>query len=342
MKLSWLLPLCGLTLAAAPASAQQSDLHDLAATDAGLIEGEVLQNPAFAWSSLTANLYNRSRPGGSWVGTKYYLIGGELSSGQWGFTRADTVEIFDGITGGWTSSASSMPTPVSNIMGSTAAVGSKIYVFGGYDENAGYSDQVQIYDTLTDSWSVSPASIPTGGLYGMLAVNSGGGGIFCCGGRDAAATTRGEAYIYDTATDTFNAIAPMPTPRFHLTGDITGTKIYVPGGFGTGTAFEMYDLATATWTTLPALPVDRAGCGVIAAGRYCVMFGGDWSGYRSDATVYDAFFNNYNPTIAASLGNMPTGKRAFAYGPFKSLALTAFVAIDGWAGAYLDDCAAIQ
>lgn len=341
MRLLTTLGVGSALLFASTAQAQQSDLFDIAATDAGLVEGEALQTPAYSWVGLSSNFYNRSRPGGNFVGTNYYLIGGELSAGTWGINRADTVEIFNGITGTWSSSSSLMPVPVSNIMGSTAAQGGKIYVFGGYDAGAGYSSLIQIYDTTTDSWSTSSATMPMGGIYGCLAVNIGQGQIFVCGGRDAFGTTYSDAYIFDTATETFFAVAPMPSARYHLTGDFNGRQVMACAGFGTGTVLESYDLASGTWTTHPAIPVDRAGCGVIAVGPWCVMFGGDWGGYRNDASAFNMITGTYNAAVAASLGTMPVGKRAFAYGDFQSPARTAFVGMDGWAGAFLDDCAAI-
>jgi len=309
-------------------------------TDAGLVQRDVQENPAFAWSSLAVNAFPRSRPGGNWVGTKYFLIGGELDTGQFGFNRADTVEIFDGATGTWSNSNSLMPVPVSNIMGSTAVAGNEIFVFGGYNTNSRRSAKVQAYNVVSDTWRELAVTYPGGGLYGCLAVNAGNGQIFVCGGNRVVGETA-DAFFFDPVTEVFTATTAMPAARYHVTGDRDRNTIYAAAGFNTGTTLEAFDVPSATWTSLPNLPNDRAGCGVAAVGRYCVFFGGDWSLYRSDADVYDSFTGTYNPTIAASLGDMPTGRRAFAYGTFKSLTQTAFTALDGWAGGYLEDCAVI-
>ncbi|NQU50567.1 MAG: hypothetical protein HQ519_18105 [Planctomycetes bacterium] len=326
------------TLVASSLFAQQSH-ETIEDTDSFLQTEDVQNSRAFSWFSLTENFWNRSRPGGVFVDTNFYLIGGELDRNVHGVSRAKTAEIFDGTTGTWSTSMVEMTVGVSNIMGSVAAVGDRIYVFGGYSGLPEHVDKIQVYDISADQWGVHTTLMPEA-LYGCLALNVGGGKIFVCGGTTANGATN-SAYVFDAFTGTITPASPMPTARGLVTGDNTANTVYVAGGYGTGTTLEAYDLATDTWSTLPSIPNDRAGCGVMAVAQYVVFYGGDWTLFRNDVDVYDSLNNSYDPGIAAALGTMPVGKRAFAYGDYQVPGVRALVGFDGWASAFLSDCTAL-
>ncbi len=338
MRINSLLALGLSVLACHSLVAQQS--HQTAAdTDEFLQTSDQNQTLAFSWRSMNENIWDRSRPGGVFVGTNFYLIGGELDRTVHGVRRAKTVEILDGTTGTWSSSLVEMSPGVSNIMGSVAAVGDRIFVFGGYDGLSNRTDKIQVYDISADQWAVHPTLMPEA-LYGCLAVTLGGGQIFVCGGSTVNGATD-SGFVFDTVTGTITPTSPMPTARYLLSGDRMGSTIYVAAGYGTGTTLETYNITTDTWTSLPDLPNDRAGCGVMAVAQYCVFYGGDWSLYRNDVDLYDSVTGAYDATKAAALGTMPVGKRAFAYDDYQVPGIRALVAINGWAGNWTPDCAAL-
>jgi hypothetical protein len=338
MRLGSLLAL-GLSILASHSLVAQQSNQTAADTDEFLQTSDQSQTAAFSWRSLTENFYHRSRAGGVFVGTNFYLVGGEIDRNVHGSRRAKTVEILDGATGTWSTSMVKMSPGVSNISGSVAAVGDRIYVFGGYDGLSVRTDLIQVYDISADQWAVHTTLLPEP-MYGCLAVTLGGGQIFVCGGSTATGATD-SAFVFDTVTGTITPTSPMPTPRFHITGDRNGPIVYVAAGFGTGTTLETYNINTDTWTTLPDLPNDRAGCGVMAVAQYCVFYGGDWGLYRNDVDLYDSVTGTYDAGKAAALGTMPVGKRAFAYDDYQVPGLRALVAINGWDGGWTPDCTAL-
>ncbi|TAH34487.1 MAG: hypothetical protein EYC70_16255 [Planctomycetota bacterium] len=284
----------------------------------------------YSWMNLAANGTGRSRPGGNWVGAKFYLIGGETTGGG----RASVVEIFDGPTMAWGPSFSVMPIAVSNIMGATAAVGSKIYVFGGYDVTAAFRAEVQIYDTATDTWATGPTAIPGGGRYGALAVRISANTIFLAGGAKVGSIPTTECYRYDTTTHTFTADTAMTAARYLLTGTYASStnRVYAVGGFGTGTSFQYYDPVGMTWNNLPNIPVDRAGCGVVAVGPYVLTYGGNWGVWNNTTDLFNSTTGLWAPV--SPIPNMNVARRAFAYGLFDNGSIRAALASDGWLGAY--------
>lgn len=285
----------------------------------------------------------RSRPGGAFVGACFYLIGGETDTATYGFSRAKRVEIFDGPTLSWRTSVSDMPIGVSNISSSVTAIGNKIFVFGGWTGAAVRTNAIQVYDTLSDSWSVHPTTLPQA-IYGCVAVATTNHGIFLCGGSVKAGmggAAIDSCYFFDPISGNITTTTPMPTAQFLHSADIFNDTVYAAAGYDTGTTFQAFDVASQTWTTLPDLPYDRAGCGVTAVTDYVVLYGGDWSGYRKDADAYHTPSQSFDAAIAASLGLMPVGKRSFAYDDYQSPFLQAALAINGWANDYLPNCTAL-
>lgn len=339
--MSKMSPLCALVaavLALAPAAVAQSNPdsdYDGAVVAAQPMAGG---GARFTWTPLASNVTPRSRPGGDWVGTKFYLIGGESTGG----TRGDFVEIFNAVTLTWSTSANPMPIPVSNIMGSTAAVGSKIYVFGGYDIAAARRAEVQIYDTATDTWSVGPTPLPGGALLGCLAEAIGPTTIFVTGGSKTAGNTS-ESWRYDTAAATFTADAAIPTARAYIAGayNSTSKRVYAAGGYGFGTTFDYYDTVSGAWTMGPPIPNDRAGCGLATVGNYVAAIAGNWTGYLTTTDLYNAATNTWAPG-APTIPDMAYGRRTYAYGLYKGPGGPAVMAADGWRGYYMVECEALH
>ncbi|MBC8406475.1 MAG: hypothetical protein H8E15_14740 [Planctomycetes bacterium] len=320
-------PLCGQNKPLRPMQDAETDSH-LKGTqgDQGNTAGK------FNWFSLNSNFWHRSRAGGAFIDGSFFLVGGEMDSLTYGTSRAKTVEIFDPFTLTWRSSLVEMAIGVSNISGGVAAVDDNIYVFGGWKENSTRSNNIQVYNTTTDSWSIHATTMPEA-IYGCIAVAVDQNRIFVCGGSQNAGfggAATDNAYFFDTMTGTITPTTPMTAARFLHSADVVDSTVYVAAGYGTGTAFESFNSATETWTTLPSLPVDRAGCGIAAVGDYCVFFGGDWSGYRDDCDVYDSVAGAFDAGLSAKLGTMPLGKRSFAYADIQLPWIRALAAMDGW------------
>jgi hypothetical protein len=296
-----------------------------------------------SWANFLRNMVERSRAGGAFVGATFYLIGGEIDDTVYGTNRAHRVEIFKGPTVSWSPSLTDMPIPVSNICGSVAAVGSKIYVFGGWTGAATRTNAIQVYDTQADTWAVHPTQL-TRALYGCVAVATKNHGIFLCGGSIQAGmggATTDECFYFDPSIGVLTPTTPMGTAQFLHSGDTVEDQVYVAAGYGTGTIFQRFDLNLQTWTALPNLPNDRAGCGMTLAEDYCLFYGGDWNGYRNDCDAYHTLSNTFNPALSAALGTMPTGKRSFAYDDYQSPFFQVALSVNGWSGNYLANCTAL-
>ncbi|GAB1309813.1 hypothetical protein MFIFM68171_00023 [Madurella fahalii] len=104
------------------------------------------------------------------IGTKLYILGGRENGGQ---NVKDTVFILDlaNLSAGWKTSAAKMPTARGGLTG--AAVGTKLYKFGGEGNQApnsmGIFNQTEMYDSVTDSWAkLPPMKVPRHGTSAVV------------------------------------------------------------------------------------------------------------------------------------------------------------------------------
>ena len=151
-------------------------------------------------------------------------------------------------------------SPIPTARGSpAAAVGpdGRIYVLGGVDPDS-KNNVVEAYDPKTDSWArIKP--LPTKRDDGLCAVAAKGADgqvrIYAIGGRDDSKPGNGLSTMeaYDPATDTWTAMAPMPTHRHALAATLgPDGRIYAIGGANdrvfASDAVEIYDPAKDSWT----------------------------------------------------------------------------------------------
>lgn len=257
-----------------------------------------IQNKTTEWiSNFTDMPTARQYLSSQIVDYKLYCIGGNDGS-----TIYDAVEIYDFITGVWTS-GKGMPTARRAF--TSVTIDEKIYCIGGDDGNSQLSS-VEIYDTKTDTWSKG-ADMPTPrNFLSSVAVED---KIYCIGGNDGLYTN--EVEVYDTKTNTWEIKTPIPTARDDFAIGLVDNKIYCIGGWGGPIlkSVEIYDIETDTWSAGADMPTSRARVSgnVVDTKIYCI--GGIDGGYlKSNAVeVYDTILNKWE-----KLESMPTAKDSFA------------------------------
>lgn len=171
--------------------------------------------------------------------------------------------------------AAPLPMPIGELYG--ASVGGKMYVLGGLvgGSPTGYNWE---YDPAADKWTARKA-MPRPAHHIMIAPYQ--NKIYVFGGFVRPQAAPGwqpinSSWAYDPATDSWTALAPMPTPRGAGQAAELGGKIYVLGGAHSnkpddpgapispgspeqlvvGTV-EAYDPATNTWQERAPMPTAR-------------------------------------------------------------------------------------
>ncbi|HVA38455.1 MAG TPA: kelch repeat-containing protein [Candidatus Dormibacteraeota bacterium] len=174
--------------------------------------------------------------------------------------------------GTWTNAAP-FPHPIGELYGT--AIGDTMYVMGGY-LNGRPLGLVYAYDGATNAWTQKkPMALPA--HHVMMTAYQGkiyvfGGFVHPHGTPEIYWKPINNSWVYDPASDSWKALAPLPTPRGAGQAVAVGGKIYVIGGAASGVpndptatliaggpervvgTCEAYDVAANTWSTCATKP----------------------------------------------------------------------------------------
>jgi N-acetylneuraminic acid mutarotase len=245
-----------------------------------LVSGEAVAGDS--WSQV-ASLPVKPSDGlvASVVGGKIYVFGSNFGA------------CYDPQTNNWTAIA----TP-SGSFESSVEYQNKVYLMG--------TTTTQVYDPSTGNYTIkasapepSPEPLETnpitgpGTFFGYQAVAV-DGKIYQIGGAtigQAYGYLYDETYVYDTATDYWSTMTPIPVAVFGYAAAAINDKIYIIGG-GTDqnadsatTLVQIFDPSTNKWTNGPSIPsgvIDAGSCtttGLLAPQRIYIIGGStayDW------------------------------------------------------------------
>jgi N-acetylneuraminic acid mutarotase len=164
-------------LAGGKLGTNQKSVDNVIAFDTATLKWLTLPEPARSMGG------GRDHIGGAVVGHKFYALGGRDT--QTNNVKGDVYMLdLDNLAAGWKPMAK-LPTPRGGL--SAAAVGTKIYTFGGEGNPAsgarGVFPDTEAYDTETDSWTkLKPMSVPRHGTQAAAA----DGKIYLPGGGRAS------------------------------------------------------------------------------------------------------------------------------------------------------------
>ncbi|SNC77728.1 N-acetylneuraminic acid mutarotase, partial [Hymenobacter gelipurpurascens] len=228
----------------------------------------LLWAPAAVWGQTTDWTLLAPSNTPKWVGfsvminNKMYVFSGFDNSSV---HTTPKCEVYDPTTNSWTYLAD-MPFPVTHA--GITVDGTKVYVAGGFlgglagDPN---SDQLQIYDAATNTWSFGPKLPTRSGGNALVRV---GRKLHSFGGLlDDRQTGSNAHYVLDLSNQAagWTTAAGMPLPRCHFaTANVAG-KIYAMGG-QTGhdgpiadvSYVHVFDPSSNTWSRLPDMPYIRS------------------------------------------------------------------------------------
>jgi N-acetylneuraminic acid mutarotase len=201
------------------------------------------------------------------AGGSILAIGGTGRKG----TPVSSVERFDGRR--WRLETR---LPVTGGLNATAAVaiGSKIYVIGGFEGTGNTpSALVHVYDLATRTWSqAAPLPSPRGGHAAVVLA----GRIHVLGGGNSVSTLADHS-VYEPESDRWTPAAPLRRSKGSPAAVVLGGRIYAIGGRSGTSDFgdvEIYDPATDRWTRGPSIP-PRGATGAAVYGRSIYVFGGE-------------------------------------------------------------------
>ncbi|UCD10800.1 MAG: galactose oxidase [Nitrospinaceae bacterium] len=186
-----------------------------------------------------------------------------------------------------------LPQPLHHTTATVA--GGRLYVIGGFYSGR-WSPVATTYefDPAKNTWT-EKASMPT--ARGALAAEVIDGKIHAIGGARREffrLVNTGAHEVYDPASDRWDTLPPLPTPRDHLTASAAAGKLYVIGGrvnvdYNQNLSVnEAYDPASHRWTKKKPLPTARSGItSRVLSGRIHVFGGESGEGTFTENEAYD-------------------------------------------------------
>lgn len=179
------------------------------------------------------------------------------------------------------------PLPVPRTEVAAAPFRGDIAVVGGFLADESSTDEVDLYDPATDSWSRLP-DLPV--EVNHAAAASAGGKLYVVGGYGGGFRVKlRNAYVFDG--DRWRSLRPLPAVRAAAGAAIVAGKLYVVGGVGPGglarRAFAL-DLKTGRWSTIPG-PTPREHLAVTAAAGKVYAVAGRLAGIDSNLRTFESY-----------------------------------------------------
>ena len=234
----------------------------------------------------------KTQMGAASLGNKAYFGGG---TNMFGYYQSD-VEIYDLKTESWTNSSLSFarqfPAGVS--------CGSKVFFAGGVRfpivGTPVVYDIVDIYDTITQQWTVEYLSAPR---FGISAVAKGNTVLFAGGADLENGTVSDVVDIYDIETGTWTT-ATLSLARSSMSNVVVGNLAIFAGGFDLQNCtdrVDIYNFFTNTWTT-ETLSLARFFSAAAVVGTKVIIAGGmtiptDSTSSSDRVDIYDTWTGNW-------------------------------------------------
>ncbi|MEM1167101.1 MAG: kelch repeat-containing protein [Planctomycetota bacterium] len=211
------------------------------------------------WQKVGMLVKERSEHASAVVGGKIYLITG-IFNGKEGH---EDMEVFDPASGTWSMLNGELGNRWRHHVTANASIrGTEVWIVGG-KVGKNPRDQVDIYNTATDTWRAGP-SLPVK-FYGGPSVIV-GDTLHAFAGAKSNTVTDDHHFTLDlTDPEATWEIGPsVPEPRVHAAGVAIGETIYFIGGEfehrhnGDTPELQMYDTSTETWSTGAPMPIGRS------------------------------------------------------------------------------------
>jgi uncharacterized repeat protein (TIGR01451 family) len=243
-----------------------------------------------AWNAVAPLPTGRYGMDAVTIGDRIYVPGGsdrQTDSGAGG-PFLDDLLVYDPASNSWFSAA---PMPQARAYASAVAHDGKLYVIGGEDDDADYTNTLYIYDPRTDDWSTGAPMSEGRGYAAAAAV---GAKIYVAGGFAGGSNVHDSTEIYDPATNSWSAGPSLPT-RWAPFGDAALSDRYFAVYSGGEISYDPYDgtgytcspdayyldTQTRQWIALPALNRCLYGSQGVAAGNRLYLVSG-----RTNAGYY--------------------------------------------------------
>jgi N-acetylneuraminic acid mutarotase len=225
------------------------------------------------------------------VGDRIFVVGALTGLG---FVQNPNILEYDAQMDAW-NGAGEMPAGTDRGSAGVCALGTKIYLAGGYRAGAALT-MFSAYDTEAGSFESLPDLPNPLDHLAAVCVN---GVVYVIGGRNRSIeATTAAVWAFDPTVGDWAERAPMPRPRGGFAGAAAlEGRIYVFGGEGNGDPgsrgvfadADVYDPASDRWFMVTAMITPRHGTAAAALGSHIYVPGGATQQAFGAVDVNEAF-----------------------------------------------------
>ncbi|XP_077971002.1 kelch-like protein 23 [Styela clava] len=134
-----------------------------------------------------------------------------------------------------------------------AADGKVFCIAGQFNQQYRATNQVEIYDPVTSTWSMDNRSLNEARYHASATATE--EGIYVMGGYDNnRGSTLTTVEFRSSVTKTWMMLKPMKTARAQFSSCLIDGKVYVIGGNGNPANIEEYDPETKEWKIIETIP----------------------------------------------------------------------------------------
>ena len=178
------------------------------------------------------------------------------------------------------------PVPSQRTEVAAAAVGSRIWVLGGYGSDGTTLATAEVFDTGAGTWSRGP-DLPVAVNHAMAATLD--GVLYVAGGNDDQGPSTQLARLDGNGWRTLAAL-----PQGRSAGGLVALdgRLYLVGGVvdgGLAADTQVYDPDADRWSSAPGLPTPREHLGAAAAGGRVYVVGGRVRGVGNNLAAAEVF-----------------------------------------------------
>ncbi len=245
-----------------------------------------------------------------WTGSRMIIWGGHDPTGA----RLNTGGQYDPVGDTWTSTATTAGVPGGRSFHSAVWTGSRMIIWGGYDDVNLWLNTGGQFNPATNSWTATAtAGANPSGRVEHTAVWTGSRMIIWGGDGGTGRTNTGGQY--DPVANSWTATstgAGLPSERRDHTAIWTGSRMIVWGGnanSGPTNTGGQYDPSSNSWsvTSTTSAPAARLLHTAVWTGKRMIVWGGSPSGTGfNSGGLYDPAANTWTPTLET--GNVPTAR----------------------------------
>ncbi len=209
-----------------------------------------------------------------------------------------------------------LPTPFARVESPTAVIHGKLYLFGGFTDDLGASNELDVYDPASDAWA-RLQDMPTRVTHLNPAID--GNTLWLAGGFKGKhpGPTTNEVWKYDITADTWSPGPPLPEPRAGGGLAIVGRELHYFGGYKPDRDTNPADHWSLSldggkeWQREADLPVPRGHvCAAVLDGKIYAL--GGCHGHDVTQIDLDAC-HRFDPATKKweAIANLPDGRSHF-------------------------------